>query len=25
VVRAVCVGYVDAVNIHKSLAASFGS
>ena len=25
VVRAVCVGYVDSVNIHPSPAASFGS
>lgn len=25
VVRAVCVGYIDSVNIHPSPAASFGS
>ncbi|MDP8236730.1 MAG: EutN/CcmL family microcompartment protein [Candidatus Erginobacter occultus] len=25
VVRAVCVGYIDAVHIHKSPAASFGA
>ena len=25
VVRAVCVGYIDSVNIHKSPADSFGS